>query len=166
MDNEEWAERKKKERLADSVKQIQQSIDAHKKSPLYKTGKLAVSNPTITATQAPRVSKSIKKDLQERYAAVPSAQIEKEKQRILEKLDKIHAEIHTLEQQARPLQIKVDEFWDVLTMRSREIVLCEIDEKAAKLMIPALEAMGKRVKIVYGETKFKPCKVIELVMEG
>ena len=111
-------------------------------------------------------SKGEKQILRERYAAVPSAQIEQEKRRVLAMLDEIHAKIYALEQQARPLQVKVDEFWDILAMRSREIVLCEIDEKAAKLMIPALEAMGKRVKIVYGETKFKPCKVIELVMEG
>ena len=45
MDNEEWAEQKRKERLADSVEQIKREIEKHKKSPLYRTGKA----PTVVA---------------------------------------------------------------------------------------------------------------------
>ena len=166
MDSEEWAERKKKERLADSVKQIQRSIDEHKKSPLYKTGKpplQAVSNPITPLVKMSKLNEH--KLLAQRYETTSTDSLKKEISRVQEIVNRLYSRISDLEKEVRPLQLKLDEWNDVLNYRSREVVLCEIDEKAAKLMIPALEAMGKRVKIIYADSKFKPCKIIELVTE-
>lgn len=162
MDNEEWAELKRKQRLADSVQQIQREIDEHKKSPLYRTGKRVESQ-----QQPEQLSKEKEPSKQERlihaYKDIPTQTILTERARLEGDLQALHDKIFALEQLARPLQVRIDEFDDVLAYRCREVVLCEIDEKAAKLMLPALKAMGKDVFLRYAESKIKPCKIIERV---
>lgn len=106
-----------------------------------------------------------RKLLSQRYETVLTATLKNEVNRVQEIVNRLYSRISDLEKEVRPLQLKLDEWTDVLNYRSREVVLCEIDEKAAKLMLPVLEAMGKRVKIIYADSKFKPCKVVELVTE-
>lgn len=79
-------------------------------------------------------------------------------------VDKLYYRIHEIEQEIQPLEQRLHKLSHFIEKYSRDVEVCEIDEAAAKLMLPALRSMGKDVRIVHGTNRNSRVRIMERVI--